>query len=110
FHKTRRSSAFLEHDITAKIGAKLRLSQSNIIPAYNYFYLHNGASYHHFKLTEATLALQWNPFSRYMQTRHGKATMKNEYPNFTVQVTRAMSNLLEGDFDFTKIDFRGVYE
>ncbi|MGS2762830.1 DUF5686 family protein [Sinomicrobium sp. M5D2P9] len=110
FHKTRRTSAFLEHDITAKIGAKLQFSQSNIIPTYNYLYVHDGTSYYDFKLSEATLALQWAPFSRYMQTRHGKATMRNSYPNFTFQATRSFRNILEGDFEFTKLDFRGMHQ
>ncbi|MBC9794540.1 DUF5686 and carboxypeptidase-like regulatory domain-containing protein [Sinomicrobium weinanense] len=108
-HKTRKTSAYLEHDITAKIGAKLQVSQSNIVPTYDYRFVNNGTSYYDFKLTEATLALQWTPFSRYMQTRHGKATMKNEYPNLTFQVSRSFRNLLEGDFDFTKLDFRAMH-
>ncbi|RNL93039.1 carboxypeptidase-like regulatory domain-containing protein [Sinomicrobium pectinilyticum] len=110
FHKTRKTSAYLEHDITAKIGAKLQFSQSNIVPTYNYLYIHDGASYYDFKLTEATLALQWAPFSRYMQTRHGKATMRNSYPNFTFQATRSFRNVMEGDFEFTKLDFRGMHQ
>lgn len=109
-HKTRKASAYMEHDITAKIGAKLQLSQSNIEPTYDYRFVNNGTSYHDFKLSEVTLALQWAPFSRYMQTRHGKATMKNNFPNLTFQVTRSLRNLLEGDFDFTKIDFRAMHQ
>lgn len=110
FHKTRKTSAYLEHDITAKIGAKVQFSQSDITPTYNYFYIHDGTSYYNFKLSEATLALQWAPFSRYMQTRHGKATMRNSYPNFTFQITRTFRNVFESDFEFTKFDFRGMHE
>src|SRR5690606_15555501 len=69
-----------------------------------------GKEYTQFTITTAQVALQWNPYSDYMQTPVGRSEVERRFPKFTFQVTRSLTNVLEHDFDFMKLDFRTEYE
>lgn len=110
FYETRRITANIEHQITAKTQANLMLSKSNVESTYDYGFVNNGEIYNSYELTEAIFSVQWNPFSEYMQTRHGRTEIKKGFPQFTFQATQSINNLLGGDFNFTKLDFRMLHE
>lgn len=110
FHKTKSLSTFITHDITPKLSSKLELDRTDIAPTYPYQFLRNGESFSRYKINTATLGLQFNPFSTFMQTKDGKQTIKNKFPQFTLQLTQSFENVLDGDFNFTKADFRVLHE
>jgi hypothetical protein len=63
-----------------------------------------------YELTTATAAIQWHPFSDYMQTPNGKIETEKRFPQFTFQFTQSVKGILGSDFTFSKLDFRTVFE
>jgi hypothetical protein len=109
FYATKSTSVFLEHDFTSKLNGRMQFSKSFNDPTYNYTYVLDGQSYTTYDLTEATLSFQWNPFSEYMQTQQEKRTLKDGFPQFILQVSQSLPNVMEGDFNFTKFNFKAFY-
>ena len=101
---------FLETNIIPKTEGILQISQSDIIPRFYYLYKLNNNLYKDFKTTLLTVSLQWNPYSKYMQTPNKIMEIDKNYPKFTFQFSKAISKLGQNDFDFGKIDFRFDYQ
>lgn len=107
-HKTWR--AYLETRIIPKTESIWQLTYSNIEPKFFYAYLNEDDLFENYTMTTAQVAIQWNPFSDYMQTPHGRLEVEKRFPKFTFQYTRALPHVLGNDFEFAKIDFRTEYE
>jgi hypothetical protein len=56
------------------------------------------------------LALQWNPFSNYMNTPLGVIEYEKRHPKFSFQYTQTLPGVLANNFAFSKIDFKTFYE
>ena len=110
FYETRRLTANIEHQVTAKTHANLMISKSNVESTYDYGFVKGGEIFNSYEITEATLSVQWNPFSEYMQTRHGRNEIKRGFPQFAFQATRSFDGLFGGNFNYTKFDARIVHE
>lgn len=110
FYNNRISSAFIESKILPKTSAYFSISQSEITPLFDYTFLNNGQSFSNYNLTSAQFAIQWNPFSSYMQTPLGKIEIEKRHPKFSLQITQTIPEILGNNFDFTKIDFKTFYE
>ncbi len=109
FYATKNTSVYLDHDFTPKLNSRLQFSKSFNDPTYNYTYVLDGQNYNTYDLTEATLSFQWNPFSEYMQAQEEKRTLKDGFPQFTLQVSQSLPNVMDGDFNFTKFNFKAFY-
>ena len=110
FYEIKRLTANIEHQITAKVHANFMVSRSNIESTYDYGFVNNGEIFNAYDITEATFAVQWNPFSEYMQTRHGRTEIKKEFPQFAFQATQSFNGFIGGDFNYTKLDARIAHE
>ncbi len=109
FYAVKSTAVFLEHDLTPKLSGRLQVSKTFADPTFDYSYLYNGATYTSYDLTEVGASFQWNPFSEYMQTATEKIPIKDGYPQFAFQVSQSLPNVLDGDFNFTKFNFRAFY-
>ncbi|WP_394759087.1 DUF5686 family protein, partial [Flavobacterium sp.] len=101
---------FVETKIIPKTESVLQISQSDIIPRFDYLFNYNNSLYSEFKATMLTASIQWNPFSKYMQTPNKRIEIEKKYPRFTFQYSKTISNLWQNDFSFGKIDFRFDYQ
>ncbi|SFB15605.1 hypothetical protein SAMN05660845_1897 [Flavobacterium swingsii] len=101
---------FVETKIIPKTESIWQISQSDIIPRFDYLYKLNDNLYNDFKTTLLTVSLQWNPFSKYMQTPNKTIEIDKNYPKFTFQFSKTISKLGQNDFDFGKVDFRFDYQ
>jgi hypothetical protein len=110
FYNYKTVSAFLLHDIQPNLEAKIQLSSGDYIPVFNYQFNSTTKSLTNYTLTTATIGLQYNPKSEYMNSPIGKLTIKNNYPQITLQATKSVENIFESDFDFTQISTRIVYK
>ncbi|NER12721.1 carboxypeptidase-like regulatory domain-containing protein [Leptobacterium flavescens] len=110
FHKTKKISAYLEHDVTSKLQTRLQFNKSDIDPTFDYTFLSNGNAFTDFELSTAQISFQWSPFNEYILTPKGKKLSKRGFPQFTFQATQSFDNVLGGDFNFTKLDFRFIHE
>ena len=110
FYEVKRLTASIEHQITAKMQAELMLAKSNIAHTYDYGFISDNQVFSAYDITEAIVAVQCNPFSEYMQTRHGRTEIKRGFPQFAFQATQSINTIFGGDFNFTKLDFRMEHE
>ena len=101
---------YIETKIIPKTESVWQINYARIEPKFNYVFTVDGKTYSVFHLTTATVALQWNPFSDYMQTPGGRIESEKRFPKFTFQFTQSIPNVLGNDFDFGKIDLRAEYE
>uniref|UniRef100_UPI00404B59BD DUF5686 family protein n=1 Tax=Flavobacterium sp. TaxID=239 RepID=UPI00404B59BD len=99
-----------ETKLFPKTNSIWQLEQSHINPLFNYEFISQGKSYTEFNFSTLTFSMQWNPFSNFMKTPDGISEMAKKYPQFTIQATQTLPNVLDNDFDFTKIDFKTTYE
>jgi len=107
-HKTWRG--YIETKLIPKTESIWQLMHSDITPLFSYTFNYNGKAYREFGMTTAMVSLQWNPFSDFMQTPSGKIEFEKRYPKFTFEFTKSVSNFLNNDFDFGKLDARIDYE
>jgi hypothetical protein len=106
FYNYKTTNILLEHDIQPNLEAKLKLSAGEYTPKFNYQYISNSNLLTDYKLTTATLGLQFNPKSEYMNSPIGKTRIRNAYPQYTLQVTKSFDDILDSDFDFTQVNFK----
>ncbi|MFC7775209.1 DUF5686 family protein [Flavobacterium sp. GCM10027622] len=98
--------AFIETKFVPKTESIFQITQSYIEPKFNYQFENNNQLYTDFRATIFTASLQWNPFSKYMQTPNGKIEIEKKYPKFTIQFSKSIPGLWRNNFDFGKIDVR----
>ncbi len=110
FYSNKTTSVFIESNYFAKSDTYFALSKSRIDPKFDYTFINQGISYTKYNITTAQLAFQWNPFSSYMQTPKERIEIEKRHPKFSIQFTQTLPNVLENDFNFTKIDFKTFYE
>ncbi|HHT8813315.1 TPA: DUF5686 family protein [Flavobacterium psychrophilum] len=101
---------FVETKIIPKTESIWQITQSSIVPKFDYLYNLNDNLYKNFKTTLVTISLQWNPFSKYMQTPTKTIEINKNYPKFTLQFSKTIPKLWSNDFDFGKVDFRFDYQ
>ena len=107
-HKT--FAAFIESSYVAKTNVYFGISRSAITPLFDYNFVAHDKTYANFNVTSVQLALQWNPYSEYMQTATGRFEIEKKYPKIALQLTKSIANLMGDDFDFSKIDVRIINE
>lgn len=110
FHKHITKSMGLSHQLSPKLFSKTELSLSKIDPTYSYGYLLDNNLINNFKLSIAKTAILWSPFNRIERSKNGVEETKNGYPQFTLQYTKSFSNVFNGYFNFSKLDFKTIYK
>lgn len=110
FYNAKRSALFIESKKIPKTSAYFELAHNQIQPLFNYTYLDGTNLYTDYTITSTKIALQWNPFSDYMQTPVGLLEYKKRHPKFSLQITQTLPSFLGNDFDYTKVDFKTFYE
>ncbi len=110
FYNYKSWQGYLETKLIPKTESRWAFTQSRIEPKFNYAYDTNGEAYTIFKLTTITGTVQWNPFSDFMQTPEGRIEVEKRFPKFAFQFTQAIKGAWDGDFNFSKLDFRTEYE
>jgi len=110
FYQYKTLSSYLKHDIQANLEAKIQFSSGDYKPVFDYQYISESKNLNEYKLTTATFGLQYNPKSEYMNSPLGKLNIKNEFPQFTFQITKSFKNVFESDFNFTQVNFRALHK
>ncbi len=110
FYENKSFSAFIESKYIPKTSSYFSLSYSEINPLFDYNFIANDQVYSQYKITTALFAIQWNPFSGYMQAPVGRLEIEKRYPKFSLQITKSIPGLLDSNFDFTKFDFKIEHE
>ncbi|MEH6537087.1 MAG: hypothetical protein V7719_11880 [Psychroserpens sp.] len=109
FHKHITKAVTLEHKFSNHLLSEMELAVSKIDPTYEYLFNVNGESFGNFDVSTAKIALQWSPFSDFEVDKGKVNETKNGYPKFTLQFTQSYRDVLNGDFNFFKTDFRTIH-
>jgi hypothetical protein len=110
FYSNKVFSSFIETKYLPKTDIYFGISRSEVKPLFDYTFFAKENYYTNFNIATAQFAIQWNPFSGYMQTSSGRLEIEKRFPKFSLQVTQSFSNVMGSDFDFTKIDFKITHE
>lgn len=110
FYNHQTWQGYIETRIIPKTESVWQLTRSRIDPKFNYIYAPGNHPYTLFNLTMASVSLQWNPFSDFMQTPDGRIESEKRYPRFAFQYTQAVAGILDSDFSFGKFDFRAEFQ
>ncbi len=106
-HKTWRTS--LQHQIFPKLLSETQLSVSTINQTNSYRYLNNGNSFSEYKIAEATVALRWSPFSKFLKTPNQYKEIHEGYPKITAQYTQSIKGVYKSNFVYSKIGIKAEY-
>lgn len=110
FYNYKTLSVYLKHDIRPNLEAEIQISSGDYKPLFNYQFISSDKNLSEYNLTTAIFGFQYNPKSEYMNSPIGKLRIKNEFPQFTFQLTKSFENVLNGNFDFTQLNFRAQHE
>jgi hypothetical protein len=110
FHRHITKAVSLEHKFSYYLLSETQLAVSKINPTYNYTFILDGTPYREFDLSTAKISVQWSPFNTYEYFDEKLKETKDGYPKFTAQLTQSFSSVLNGDFSFTKFDFRTIHQ
>jgi hypothetical protein len=109
FHRHITQAISINHQLHPKLSTVAQFSVSNVEPTYNYLFNLNNTLYDKFQFSTATLSAQWSPFSQFRIVDNLYENIKEGYPKFTLQYTRSVKNVLKGDFNFSKLDFKTIH-
>lgn len=110
FHRHITKTVGIEHQISKNLLSETQLSISKVNPTYNYAYVLGNDTYTNYDISYGTVSLQWSPFSNYKFENDVLKETKNGFPKFTLQYTKSFKDVIKGDFNFSKLDFRTIYE
>jgi len=110
FYNNKTSAISIESKILPKTTSLFSFSNYQIDPLFNYAFVPNNSAYTKYNITSAQFAIQWNPFSEYMQTPMGLIENEKKHPKFSFQYTQTVPNFIGNDFVFSKLDFKTFYE
>ncbi len=109
YYKHRTWSTSLQHRVLPKLLSETQFSVSNIDQTGGYRYSNNGVEFSQYKTAEATIALRWSPFSRFLKTPNGFTEIQDGYPKFTGQYTQGFKNVFDSNFNYSKIGIKAEY-
>lgn len=110
FYNIKTAAIILESKIFTKVVSYFSLSHNQIQPLFNYTFVNNGVNYTNYTIASAMLAIQWSPFSNYMDTPIGVLEIEKHHPKFSFQFTQTLPEIGSNDFVFSKLDFKTLYE
>ena len=99
-----------EYQITPKILSEFQLAKTNVLQTQDYTFVVNDQSYSEYDITEATFGVRWSPSSKIMRSEKGTVEIYDGYPKVTAQVSKGISGLFNGDFDFTRVGAKFFYQ
>lgn len=110
YYKYKALQAGLTHRFTPKLETEWVINRSDISQIGNYGFANNNQLYTDYTITEATLGFLFRPFSTFLNTPESNQIINKGYPQFTGQVSKSFSDILGGDFDFTKVGLKVEYQ
>ncbi|WP_189319363.1 DUF5686 family protein [Leeuwenhoekiella nanhaiensis] len=99
-----------EYQITPKILSEFQFAKTNVLQTQDYTFVLGDQSFQEYDITEATFGVRWSPSSKIMRSEKGTVEIYDGYPKITAQVSKGISGLLNGDFDFTRVGAKFFYQ
>ncbi|MCF6214096.1 MAG: DUF5686 and carboxypeptidase regulatory-like domain-containing protein [Flavobacteriaceae bacterium] len=106
FFNYKTTQVYLDFDVKSNLESRIQLSNGAYETKFRYQFISPSTFVSDYNLSLATMALQWTPFSKYMNTPIGKIRVKDGHLKIIAQLTKSFDNVLDGDFDFTQFNFK----
>jgi hypothetical protein len=110
FYKYNSWKTSFQHQVSPKVQSELQLSRSEIEQTSTYAFRENGELFSNYTLSEAKLSVLWAPFSKFIKTPYAISEFKPGFPKISAQITQSFKGAFDGDFNYTKLDLKLVYE
>ncbi|WP_127845553.1 hypothetical protein [Psychroflexus aestuariivivens] len=110
FYKYEKYGLGLQHSFTPQVMSEFRVNTSRISQTRAYNFVIGEDSFRGYRITSGTFGLRWMP--NYTFSKIGPRTYidDKDSPVISAQMTQAFANILEGDFDFTKVSAKIDYK
>ncbi len=109
FHRHISKRINIEHQLFFNTVLETELAVRHIRPTYSYEYLQNsGDRISDYDVSSFRIAAHWSPFSTYEIINNSIRETRRAYPNFSIQYSKAFKDILDGDLNFSNLDFRAV--
>ncbi len=109
YYKHRTWSSSLQYRIFPKLLSEFQFATSTINQTGGYAFIHNNTPLSTYKTTEASIALRWSPFSRYLRTPNGFKEIQDGYPKVSAQYTQGIQGIFDSDFSYKKFGIKATY-
>ncbi len=97
FYKHQTWQVNIQNNLISFILSELRFSKRNIQNILNYSFLYNNKLYNTYKLSEITLS------TRFSFSEQKKENNKKHSPVISFQITKGLKNVLQSNFNYTKV-------
>lgn len=110
FYKYEKYGLGLQHSFTPQLMSEFRLNTNRISQTRAYDFVIGEDRFQDYRITSGTFGLRWMP--NYTFSKIGPRTYidDKDTPVISAQITQAFANVLDGDFDFTKISAKIDYK
>ncbi|PTQ94849.1 carboxypeptidase-like protein [Mucilaginibacter yixingensis] len=100
-----------KHEYLNHFSYELELSNWTQAPAGSLYFISNPLStipnvVHNLTTTEASLQLRYAPNEQFYQGKIYRIPIPNKYPVFTFTYTRGLKDVINGSYNYDKVDFR----
>lgn len=104
----------ITYDPTPKLKGMLQFQRENRITIGDYLYNYQRATepvlQNGFNYTEVIASMRYAPNEKYIEgTEFGNINYSRGYPIVYLQYTRGLNNVLDGNFNYNKVDFKMEY-
>ena len=110
YYRYKSIQAGITHRIAPTLESEFTLDQSAISQIGNYAFENNNELFRDYTITEATIGFLFRPYSIFLNTPESHVILDKGYPQFTGQISKSFSGLINGDFDFTKVGLKIEYQ
>lgn len=110
FYNYQTMSAFMFGDLQPNLEAKLTFNTGDYKNLFDYNYVSPDKNLTKYTLTTAVIGFNYTPKNEYMNSPLGKIKVKNEFPQFTLQLTQSLEDVLDSDFGFTQVNLRVLHK
>ncbi len=108
FYQYEKLGLSLQHNFTPQLLTELRLEKTDIDQTRSYAFRTSDGIFESYNLSTAKLSLRWMPNSKNIALDNRIYLAEENSPSFSAQVEQSFANLLEGDFNFTKISAKAT--
>ncbi|PZD78412.1 DUF5686 family protein [Mesonia sp. K7] len=109
YYKHRTYKASLQHNFFPKLTSEFQLASSKIEQTGPYRFVYNNEVLDRYDITEASASFRWSPFSQFLKSPDKIIEVDVGYPKFSFQFSQAIPHVLDGDFSYTKLGARVMY-
>lgn len=110
FYKYQKYGFSVQHNFTPQLMSEFKLEKNKISQTRAYAFLNDEKLYDNYELTLATFGVRWTPNHTFSKVGKRIYTDDETTPEISAQISQSFRNVMEGDFNFTKLSAKIDYD